>query len=79
MFLRGLGFDVKKFNFTKDIQELNLTKEDAEEVEIDVSFNTEAVMRGIRKQKREFGYFLKEYRTFIIGILVILYVYFLLL
>ena len=72
MFLRGLGFDVKKFNFTKDIQELNLTKEDAEEVEIDVSFNTEAVMRGIRKQKREFGYFLKEYRMIIIGIVSVI-------
>jgi len=74
MFLRGLGFDVKKFNFTKDIQELNLTQEDAEEVEVDVNVNTDAVMRGIRKQKRELGYFFQEYKVIILGILAIILV-----
>lgn len=72
MFLRGLGFDVKKFNFTKDIQELNLTQEDAEEVEVDVNVDTNVIMRGIRKQKREFGYFFQEYKIFILGILAII-------
>ena len=74
MFIRGLGFDVKKFNFTKDIHELNITNEDGEEVEVDVNVDTNAIMRGIRKQKREFGYFLQEYRMFIFGILAIIIV-----
>lgn len=74
MFLRGLGFDVKKFNFTKDIQELNLTQEDAEEVEVDVNVDTNVMMRGIRKQKRELGYFFQEYKVFILGILFVLIV-----
>ena len=74
MFVRGLGFDIKKFNFTKDIQELNITNEDGEEIEVDVNVDTNSIMRGIRKQKREFGYFLKEYRAFIIGILAIIVV-----
>lgn len=72
MFIRGLGFDVKKFNFTKDIQELNLTSEDAEEVEVDVNLNSNVVMREIRKQKRELGYFYKEYKIFILGIFAII-------
>lgn len=72
MFLRGLGFDVKKFNFTRDIQELNLTQEDAEEVEVDVSVNTDVLMRGVRRQKRELGYFFQEYKIFILGILAII-------
>lgn len=72
MFIRGLGFDVKKFNFTKDIQELNLTHEDAEEIEVDVSLDTNVLMREVRKQKREFGYFFKEYRVIILGIFSIL-------
>ena len=72
MFIRGLGFDVKKFNFTKDIQELNITNEDGEEIEVDVNVDSNAIMRGIRKQKREFGYFLQEYRVFIFGILAII-------
>ncbi|MBQ2872778.1 MAG: hypothetical protein IJE89_02120 [Bacilli bacterium] len=69
MFLRGLGFDVKKFNFTKDIQELDLNYEDAEEVEVDLSLDATNVMRGVRKQKRELGYFFQEYKIFILGII----------
>lgn len=72
MLLRGLGFDIKKFNFTKDIQELNLTTEDAEEIEVDVSVNTNAIMRGVRRQKRELGYFFQEYKVFILGIIAII-------
>ena len=72
MFIRGLGFDVKKFNFTKDIKELNLTQEDAEEVFVDVNVNTASIMRGVRKQKRELGYFYQEYKVFILGIFAII-------
>lgn len=74
MFIRGLGFDVKKFNFTKDIQELNITNEDGEEIEVDVNIDANAIMRGVRKSKREFGYFLQEYRMIILGILAIIIV-----
>ena len=72
MLLRGFGFDIKKFNFTKDIQELDLTSEDAEEVEVDLSLDATSVMRGVRKQKRELGYFFKEYKFFILTIIFIL-------
>lgn len=72
MFIRGLGFDVKKFNFTKDIHELNITNEDGEEVEVAVNVNTDVIMRGVRKQKREFGYFFQEYKLFILVILTII-------
>ena len=74
MFIRGLGFDVKKFNFTKDLQELNLTQEDAEEIEVDVNVDTNVLMRGVRKRKRELGYFFQEYRVIILGIFAILLV-----
>lgn len=74
MFIRGLGFDVKKFNFTKDIHELNITNEDGDEVEVAVNVNTDAIMRGVRKQKREFGYFFQEYKLFILVILTIIIV-----
>lgn len=72
MLLRGLGFDIKKFNFTQDIKELNLTQEDAEEVEVDVNVDANVVMRTVRKQKREFGYFFQEYKVIILGILSII-------
>lgn len=74
MFIRGLGFDIKKFNFGKDIQELNLSDEDAEEVEVDVNIDTTNVMREVRKKRRELGYFFQEYKIFILGIFAIILV-----
>jgi len=70
MFIRGLGFDIKKFNFSKDAQELNATLEDSEEIEIDTRVDTTNIVRSIRKQGREFGYFYKEFKVYIIIILV---------
>lgn len=74
MFVRGLGFDIKKFNFTNDIHELNITNEDGEEIEVDLNIGTDDLKMGIRKRKREFGYFLQEYRSIIIGICSIIIV-----
>lgn len=72
MFIRGLGFDIKKFNFAKDAQELNLSQEDVEEIEVNIGLDTTNIVRGVRKQKREFGYFFKEYKIYIISIIIIL-------
>jgi len=74
MLIRGLGFDIKKFNFSKDFQEMNITDDDAEEVYVEASIDTTNIMRSIRKQKREFGYFLREFRVIIIGIILIILV-----
>ena len=75
MFIRGLGFDIKKFNFGKDIHELNLTDEDGEEIEVDVKIDTNKLFRGIRKSKRELGYFFNEYKVIILGIITIIVVF----
>lgn len=72
MGIRGLGFDIKKFDFGKDIQELNLNESDSEEVEVNINIDTTNVMRGIRKQKREFGYFFKEFKWYIIIIIIVI-------
>ena len=72
MVIRGFGFDIKKFNFTKDSKELDLNHEDGEEVEVDVNINTTNIIRGIRKQRRELGYFFQEYKIFILVIVGVL-------
>ena len=72
MAIRGLGFDIKKFDFRRDVQELNLGEEDSEEVEVNVGMDTTNIMRGIRKQRREFGYFLKEYKMYVMIITLFL-------
>lgn len=74
MFIRTLGFDIKKFNFGKDIQELNLREEDNEEIEVDVKIDTTNIMREVRKKKRELGYYFMEYRVIILGIFAIILV-----
>ena len=71
MGIRGLGFDIKKFDFRRDAQELNAGAEDGEEVEVNTHIDTTNIMRGIRKQRREFGYFFQEYKIYILTILII--------
>ena len=39
MAIRGLGFDIKKFDFNRDAQELNATDSDSEEVEINTKID----------------------------------------
>lgn len=72
MGIRGLGFDIKRFDFRRDVQELNANAADGEEIEVNANIDTTNIMRSIRKQNREFGYFFQEYKVYIITILVIL-------
>ena len=75
MLIRGLGFNIKKFNFEKDVQELNLVDSDNEEIEVNVGIDTTNMARSVRKQGREFGYFYQEYKTYIILILAVIIIF----
>ncbi len=59
-FIRGFGFNIKKFNFEKDLKELDITEADREEIEVGVSFDVSKVSNYIRKSKRNLGYYFKE-------------------
>lgn len=72
MLIRGLGFDIKKFNFSKDFEEMNIDQSDNEEVEVDLFANKDNILMGLRKSKREFGYYLKEYKVILSFILIVL-------
>ena len=78
MVIRGLGFDIKKFNFSKDIQELNIDLTDNEEVELVMGIDTNKTKFKIRRFFREFRYFIKENILFagiaMIVIVIILWV-----
>ena len=78
MLIRGLGFDIKKFNFSKDIQELNIDLTDNEEVELVMGFDTNKTKFKIRRFFREFRYFIRENILFtglsLIVIVVIIWV-----
>ena len=68
--VRGLGFDIKKFNFKEDLNELDLDITDDEEVELTLG-NTEGTQRKLRRNLRELKYYYKENQFFINTIIVI--------
>ena len=58
--IRGIGFNVKQFNFSKDIQELKIADQDSEEFELIVGQNNYKYARLIRKTIRETKYYIME-------------------
>lgn len=59
-FIRGIGFNIKKFNFSRDIKELEIAGEDSEEFEVMVGQNNYKYLRAIRRAIRETKYFILE-------------------
>ncbi len=72
MFVRGFGFDIKKFNFASDMHELNATAEDSEEVEVNTKIDITNIARKLNKQQREFGYFFQEFKVYIIVVMSVI-------
>ena len=60
--VRAVGFDIKKFNFTDDLKEMEISDEDREEFEVQFSFDKNKALRNFRKIKRFFKYTYKENR-----------------
>lgn len=67
--IRGLGFDIKKFNFSSDLQELKLDEKDSEEVEVNVDLSSDGVKRVSRRFLRELKYYYLD-NKFIINIIL---------
>lgn len=63
--IRGLGFDIKKFNFSKDLKELNLNEEDSAEVEVSIDVSSNSLKRTGRRTLRELKYYYVENKFFI--------------
>jgi len=66
-----IGFDLKKFNFQKDILEMKKTEDDNEEIELIFDRDTYKTKRKIRKTFREFKYYLLENKLIITIICII--------
>ena len=67
--IRGIGFDVKKFNFNKDLEELEIKNEDNEEFEFVLGTDSYKYKRKIRRTLRELKYYILE-NKFIFSIIV---------
>lgn len=59
-FIRTIGFDVKKFDFKKDIMELDIKDEDNAEFEFELNLDTEETRAKLRRKVRYFKYYYKE-------------------
>lgn len=73
LLIRGLGFDIKKFNFVSDLAELGEDSRDSEEVELTLEGNG-VTQRKIHRGIRELKYYYLENKLFIHIILIILVV-----
>ncbi len=73
MGLRAFGLNIKHFNFNKDLREMQLASGDADEVEININFETYKAKRNIRRLFREMLYYVKENKL-MVGIITIVVV-----
>ena len=70
-FVRGFGFNIKKFNFEQDLKELDISESDREEIEVGGQVDYENVGDFLRRRKRNFGYYIKENSYILIVFLII--------
>lgn len=59
-FARATGFNIKQFDFGKDLKELEINEGDREEVEINININTDKAKRDVRRNFRFSKYFYLE-------------------
>ena len=72
--VRSSGFDIKKFNFSRDLEELNIEEKDSEEFEFILGLDSYKYFRSLRKKLREIKYYFLENKfviTSIVGIIVL--------
>lgn len=63
--VRATGFDIKKFNFVQDLEELDVDAKDREEFEVNIEIDTDKLKRGWNRSLRHTQYIYKENKTLI--------------
>lgn len=69
--IRATGFDIKKFDFRHDLEDLQISSEDSEEIEIESQFDSDEFRRKIKKFQRHAKYVYVENKL-IINLAIIL-------
>lgn len=70
-FIRATGFDIKKFNFGHDLDELAIAEADREEFEVQVSVDSESIIRKYKRNLRHAKYVYVE-NKYLINIVVLI-------
>ena len=58
--IRTTGFDIKKFDFGTDLQQLDISEKDSEEIELALEFDRDKIIRKIKNFFRNIKYFYFE-------------------
>ena len=66
--IRMIGFDIKKFDFKKDLMDLGVDEEDNEEYVLDFTLDSEEIKARFRKKIRYSIYYIKENTLLFMGI-----------
>ena len=69
---RAVGFDIKKFGFGKDLEELEIDVTDNEEFELQIDVDASKFKRNINRNKRYIKYFISEHKFGIVLVATIL-------
>ena len=64
-FIRATGFDIKQFDFERDLQELNITEADREEIEVGINIDSGKYKRNFKRKLRKIKYFYVENKLLI--------------
>lgn len=73
--IRGIGFDIKKFDFGSDLKDLEITNIDNEEFEFSINVEGYKAKRTIRRFLRETKYYILE-NTFIFSCIFAVFIIF---
>ncbi len=73
LLIRIFGIDLNKFDFKSDQEYLELSSEDREEIEININIDKDSFKRGIKRLKRNIGYFYQEH-SFILNMVAFIFV-----
>ena len=68
IFARALGFNLKQFDFKKDLEDLQIDESDSEEIELTLTDNSYKIKRTFRKIIRLSKYFFLENKIFVITV-----------
>ena len=60
VFIRMTGFDIKKFSFGEDLEQLNINEKDREEFEVSITFDFQSYKRAFNEKIKQTKYFYAE-------------------
>lgn len=68
--IRATGFDIKQFDFGSDLQQLDISEKDSEEIEVAIEFDKDETIRKFRSNLRNMRYVYVEHK-FVINIVAL--------